>query len=91
MPYVVLDVIGYEFFEICYFGAASLIIKASTLLGLSSIMWQLNFLFDDKAQIVVPQIRSLTQVKPFFAKLDVIMKVTQSAMSNDHVTLGEGS
>lgn len=53
-------------------------------------MWQLNFLFDDKAQIVVPQIRSLTQVKHFFAKLDVIM-VTQSAMSNDHVTLGEGS
>ena len=51
MPYVVLDVIGYEFFKFCYFGAASLIIKASTLLGLSSIMSQLTFLFDDKAQM----------------------------------------
>ena len=66
MPYVVLDVIGYEFFKICDFGAASLISKASTLLGLSSIMWQLTFLFDDKAQMDCSADKILNTSQTFF-------------------------
>lgn len=57
-----------------YFGAASLIIKACTLLGLSSIMWQLTFLFDDKAQMDCSADKTLNTSQTFFAKLDVIMK-----------------